>query len=75
MDVHFSSVSELKQRLMPAIRLRKKEMNQQNVFITEEEIWSYFVNHSWKYSVQLSLAQMVDDILNKEIAIEKDEIL
>lgn len=75
MDISFSSVLELKQRLMPALKLRKREMKKQNIFITEEEIWDYFVNHFWKHSVQLSLAQMVDDVLNREIDIEKEEIL
>ena len=75
MDISFSSILELKQHLMPALRLRKRELKRQNILITEEEIWNYFVNRFWKTSVQLSLAQMVDDVLNKEIDIEKDKIL
>lgn len=75
MDISFSSILELKQHLMPALRLRKRELKRQNILITEEEIWNYFVNRFWKTSVQLSLAQMVDDVLNKEIDIEKEKIL
>lgn len=69
MDINFSSIEELKQRLMPALRLRKRELKRNNYHITEEEIWHYFANNFWKKSIKLSLAQMVDDILNKEINI------
>ncbi len=75
MDIHFSSVEELKQRLMPALRLRKKELKKKNYQISEEELWNYFVNHFWKQSVQLSLSQMVEDILNKEIKETTEDII
>ena len=75
MDINFSSVDELKRRLMPALRLRKRELKRDNYQITEEKIWNYFVNNFWKKSIQLSLAQMVDDILNEEITIIKEEVL
>ena len=73
MDINFSSVEELKQRLMPALRLRKRELKRNNYHITEEELWHYFVNNFWKKSIELSLAQMVDDILNREVKIKEKE--
>ena len=75
MDLNFSSIEELKQRLMPALRLRKRELKRQNYHITEEELWNYFVENFWKRSIQLSLAQMVDDILNREIKNINNEII
>lgn len=75
MDVNFSSVEELKSRLMPALKLRKRELKRQNYHITEEEIWNYFVNNYWKKSIQLSLAKMVDDILNREIKLKQEDLI
>ena len=67
MEINFSSVEELKKRLMPALRIRKRELKRNGYIINEEEVWTYFVNNFWKQANNLSLAQMVDDILNKEI--------
>lgn len=69
MDILFHDVEELKQRVMPALRLRKKELKKQNINLSEEEIWNYFVENSWKKAYQLSLSKIVDEILNSEISI------
>lgn len=75
MDINFSSVEELKRRLMPALRLRKRELKRQNYHMSEEEIWNYFVTNYWKQSIQLSLAKMVDDILNREIKLKQEDLI
>lgn len=67
MDVEFSSVEELKKRLMPALRLRKKELKRSNYIITEDELWDYFSKNFWSRATNLSLSKMVDDVLNQEI--------
>lgn len=67
MDINFSSVDELKKRLMPAIRLRRKQLKKQNIIISEEELWKYFVNNYWKKANNLSLYEMVNDVLNEEV--------
>lgn len=69
MDILFHDVLELKQRVMPALRFRKKELKKQNILLSEEEIWNYFVENSWKKTYQLSLSKMVDEILNSDIMI------
>ena len=63
MDIRFRSLDELKSRLMPALRLRKRELRKQNSTVTEEDIWIYFASN-------LSLAKMVNDILNEEIILK-----
>lgn len=75
MDIDFSNVSELKERLIPALRFRRRELKKSNILISEEDIWSYLVINFWKNYKNLSLAQMVDDILKKQINIKKEEIL
>ncbi|MBD9104871.1 hypothetical protein EGW03_00205 [bacterium] len=70
MDIRFRSLDELKSRLMPALRLRKRELRKQNSTVTEEDIWIYFASNYWKNASNLSLAKMVNDILNEEIILK-----
>lgn len=70
MDIRFTSLDELKSRLMPALRLRKRELRKQNPTVTEEDIWVYFASNYWKKASNLSLAKMVNDILNEEIILK-----
>ncbi len=67
MEIEFHNLEELKQRVMPALRLRKREFKKNNQSVTEEELWNYLKDNYWKKSHQLSLSQMVDDILNQKI--------
>lgn len=67
MEPNFNSIDELKQRLMPALRLRKRELKRLGIVTTEEKLWDYFSNNFWKKANNLSLSRMVDDVLNKEI--------
>ena len=67
MELEFRSIEELKKRLMPALRVRRKELKKQNCLVTEDELWDYFSKNFWKKATNLSLSMMVDDILNEEI--------
>ena len=73
MDVEFKSIEELKKRLMPALRLRKKELKKVNYFFSEDELWDYFSKNFWRNATNLSLSQMVDDILNQEIVFNNED--
>ena len=75
MNISFASVAELKTRLTPALRLRRKQLKSQNIIIDEESLWTFFVNNYWKNAKNLSLYEMVNDILNEEVKIggEQDE--
>lgn len=74
MNPNFSNLNELKQRLMPALRNRKRELMRKNISITEDELWEYFATNYWKNAINLSLARMVDDILNQNIDFYKNNI-
>lgn len=71
--MEFHSIEDLKQRVMPALRIRKRELKKQGIMVTEEQIWAYFAKNSWKKSYHLTLARIVDDILNRNILV--DEVL
>ena len=64
MEIYFSNQDELYIRLLPALRIKKKELNKRlKTNITEKDIWEYLKNIKWTKSIGLSLSVMVDDIL------------
>lgn len=71
--MEFKTVEELKIRVMPALRVRRRELKRQNIQISEEELWDYFVENYFKKSYQLSLSKVVDIILNEPITLTKKE--
>lgn len=73
--MEFNSLTELKERVMPALRLRRRNLKKENIIMSEDEIWNYLAENYWKNSFQLSLAKMVDDILNRDIYLSQTEYL
>ncbi len=64
-DIKFKSLNELYERLLPALRSKKKELDKYGLnYIYEEDIWNYLKLNVWKNNVALTLDKMVDDILN-----------
>ena len=67
MEINFNSQEELYNRIKPALKTKKREMNRMGYpFIEEEDIWNYLKEIKWKNDKNLSLFQMVTDILNTE---------
>lgn len=67
MNIEFNNVEELMQRVMPALKIRKRELRKIGSTLDEKEIWNYLINHYWKDSYNLSLSTIVNDILNRDI--------
>jgi len=67
MDLEINSLEELYQRLKPALLTKKNEMHREGFgYIVEADIWNYLKEVKWKKSKDLSLYQMVDDVLNTD---------
>lgn len=68
----FKSVQDLYNYIKPALETRVDEINALGYhYIREEDIWNYLKEIKWKNSVNLSIADMVKDILNtSEILID-----
>jgi hypothetical protein len=67
MDETFSSLEELYTRLLPALESKKRELHQNHmIYIDVQDIWSYFCINKWNRGVNLTLFDMVDDILNTD---------
>lgn len=65
MDIEFSSLEELYKRIKPALRTKSEEMKRNGFpYIKEEDVWNYLKEVRWVNSKNLSLYQMVSDVLN-----------
>lgn len=67
MDPEFGSLKELYNRVKPALQTRVSEMHRMGYsYIKEEDIWNYLKEIKWKKSNDLSLHEMINDILNTD---------
>ncbi len=66
MDLEFKSIEELKNRVMPALRIRVRELKKEKYSVDEDRLWEYFVR-IWQEKKNLTLADLVDDVLNAKI--------
>lgn len=63
-EIKFSSLEELYNRVRPALRSKLKELKElDKIYIKENDIFEYLTDYKWNDSVNLTLDQMVDDIL------------
>ena len=67
--MEFSNILELKKRVMPALKIRVKELRKKGYNCNEDMLWNWF-GRIWKNSRDLTLSELVDDILNREIKID-----
>jgi len=67
------SQKELYIKLLPALRTKKHELDAAHLkFIKEIDIWNYNKLYKWKDAKGLTIASMVDDILNTPNALYAD---
>ncbi len=67
MDIEFNSQQELYERIKPLLTSKKEEMIRYGYpYINESDIWNYFKEIKWKQSQNLSLCEMVSDVLNTD---------
>lgn len=65
MNLEFNSLEELYNRLKPALNTKRREMARSGYqYIKNEDIWNYLKEVKWKKSSNLSLYEMVSDVLN-----------
>ena len=64
-DYKFKSLDELYRKLLPAFKTKVSELKRYNInYIKEVDIWNYLKNNYWKNKHDLTLGDMVNDILN-----------
>ena len=64
-EEYFNNATELYQRVFPALKTKKEEINLEfKSNVKEIEIWQYMRNRIWKETVDLTLGDIIEDILN-----------
>ena len=67
MDLEFSSLKELYDRIKPALETKVSEMHRLGyTHIKCEDIWNYLKENKWKKSSNLALHEMINDVLNTD---------
>lgn len=67
MDIDFNNINELYERLTPALNSKIKELRLLGInYIDNKELFDYLSKNKWKDSKNLTLFDMVDDILHIE---------
>ena len=63
--MEFRIQKELYLNLIPALNVKMKLLKRNKMNnITKEDIWNYLKDNKWKNSVDLTLADMVNDIIH-----------
>ena len=61
----FETLEQVYHRLKPALYTKKVEMQRRGItYIQEQDIWNYLQEVRWKRTSGLTIADMVNDILN-----------
>lgn len=65
MDLKFNNVRELYELLLPALETKEIQLRRNDYLgLSKQDIWDYLKNTIWKNANNLTLNQMVSDILN-----------
>ena len=65
MDLEFNTLEDLYKRIYPALTTKKNELQRSGYkYIKEHDIWQFLSTTKWSNSKGLTLASMVNDILN-----------
>lgn len=65
MEFGINSSLDLYKRVLPAINCKMNELKKYNMdYIKKEDIWNYLRSSRWVNAKGMTLAEMVDDILN-----------
>ena len=61
--MEFESVLELKNRVMPALLLKEENLRREGYDVSFEDIWFYLKQNKWCKDKDLTLNEVVNDIL------------
>lgn len=64
-DLEFTSVLELKAHIKPVLDCRVKELTRKNIkYVSQDDIFEYLRINVWPTKTNLTLYNIVDDVLN-----------
>ena len=65
--MEYTSLKELYESLIPAFNVKKRLLKFANSDLTNEDIWQYLAKSKWRNSINLTLSDMVNDIITVDI--------
>ena len=66
--MEFTSLGQLYKKLLPAFNVKKRLiLNSKYKEITNENIWSYLTETKWRTARNLSLPDMINDIITADL--------
>lgn len=63
----FQNTEEIKERVMPALKLREDRLKKEGFNITSDDIWLYLKKNKWCKDTNLTLNEIVNDILKLDL--------
>lgn len=67
MNNEINTLADLYNLLLPALKSKKREMNDlKYLYVTEKDIWNYIKENVWMKANNLTLSDMVSDILSTD---------
>ena len=64
MDIEFNNIKELYKRVVPALRVKRRILLKKGIKIKEEDIFKYLAKEKWSKDKNLTLSDIVSDIIN-----------
>ena len=64
MNIEFKDIKELYKRVMPALRRKKRILLKNGINVNENDIFEYLAKEKWSKGSNLSLNDIVSDIIN-----------
>lgn len=65
--MEYTSQKDLYLALIPVFNVKRRLMQFDNFKITNKQIWTYLTNNKWKNSHNLTLSEIVNDIINVDV--------
>lgn len=76
MESKFTTQNELYMKVLPALKTKKNEMTREGIKLVREiDLWEYHKEFTWKRAKGLTLASIVNDILNTDSRVYEDYIV
>ena len=63
----YTNIKELFEGLKPAFNVKLRLINKEYDYITKTDIWNYLKINKWCNDINLTIADMVDDIIMVDI--------
>lgn len=76
MENKYRTQNELYMKVLPALKTKKNEMIREGIRLVKEiDLWEYNKEYNWKRAGGLTLASIVNDILNTDSKLYQEFVL